>query len=168
MCVCWSFQQCPTTVKNMALISLPPFICDLFPLINLWLVVKLLTRDVGIHSLISWRTGEIWDSMLSLLLKMVFQLQRQVKGAMSPLKTAQRWAHKFQNYGEFQRRYSTGHPHCSTREEDKAICRVHDENPFCSANQIKAAVNFPGTSRMVMNRLRDANIHCWRAVSKEA
>ena len=79
----WSFKQCPTTVKIMALISLPPFICDLFPLINLWLVVKLLTRDAGIHSLISWRTGDIWDSVLSLLLKIVFQLRRQVEGVTS-------------------------------------------------------------------------------------
>ena len=74
-----TFQQCPKTVKSMALISLPPLICDLFPLINLWLIVKLLTRDVGIHSLILRRTGEIWDSVLSLLFKMVFQLRRQVE-----------------------------------------------------------------------------------------
>ena len=73
----------PTTVKRMALISLPPCICDLFPLINLWLVAKLLTRAVGIHSLISWRTGEIWDSVLSLLLKMIIQLRRQVEGVTS-------------------------------------------------------------------------------------
>ena len=74
---------------------------------------------------------------------------------------------KFQNCGEFQRRYCTGSPRCSTREEDKAVRRVHEENPFHSANQIRAAANYPGTSRTVMNRLRDANIQCRRAASKE-
>ena len=74
-----------------------------------------------------------------------------------PLRTAQRWPHKFQNYEEFQRRYSTGRLRCSTMKED----------PFRSANQIRAVVNFPGTSRTVMNRLRDAHIHCQRAVSKD-
>ena len=58
-------------------------------------------------------------------------------------------------------------PHCSTREEDEAVRRVHEENLFCSANQIKAAANFPGTSRTDMNHLRDENIHYWRAASKE-
>ena len=84
-----------------------------------------------------------------------------------PLRTAKRWAHKFQNYGEFQRRYSTESPRCSTREEDEAVRRVHEENTFRSANQIRAAGNFFGTSRTVMNRLRDTNIHCRRAASKE-
>ena len=79
----------------------------------------------------------------------------------------QSWAHKFQNYGGFQRRYSTGCPRCSTREEDETIRRVHEENPFRSANHIRAAANFPGTSRMVKNHLRDANIDCRRAASKE-
>ena len=83
------------------------------------------------------------------------------------LRTAQRWAHKFKKYGKFQRLYSTGHPCCSTREEDEAICRVHEENPFCSANQKRALTIFPGTSQTVMNRLIDANIHCQRAASKE-
>ena len=36
-----------------------------------------------------------------------------------------------------------------------------------SANQIRAAANFPGIFWTVMNRLGDANIHCRRAVSKE-
>ena len=79
----------------------------------------------------------------------------------------QRWAHTFQNYGEFQRRYSTGRPRCTTREEDEDVRRVHEENPFRSANQIGAATNMPGTSRTVMNRLRDANVHSRRAASKE-
>ena len=83
------------------------------------------------------------------------------------LKTAQRRAHKLKIYGKFQRCYSTGHPHCSTREEDEAVCRVHEENPFCSANQIGAVANFPGPSQTVINHLRDANIHCRRAASKE-
>ena len=38
-----------------------------------------------------------------------------------PLRTAQRWAHKFQNYGECQRRYSTGRTRCSAREENEAV-----------------------------------------------
>ena len=84
-----------------------------------------------------------------------------------PLRTAQRWAHKFKNYGECQRRYSTGRPHCSTREEDEAVRWVDERNSFRSANQIRAAANFPGSFRMVMIHLRDANIHCWRATSKE-
>ena len=84
-----------------------------------------------------------------------------------PLRTAQRWAHKFQNYGECQRRYSTGRLRCLTREDDEAVRWVDEENSFCSANQIWAAANFPGSFWMVMNRLRDANIHCWRAASKE-
>ena len=84
-----------------------------------------------------------------------------------PLRTAQRWAHKFQNYGEFRRRYSTRRPCFSTREEDEAICRVHEENPFHSVNHIRAAAKFPDTSRMVLNRLRVANIHCRRAASEE-
>ena len=69
--------------------------------------------------------------------------------------------------GEIQRRYSTGRPRCSTREEDEAVSRVHEENSFRSANQIRAAANFPGIFRMVLNHLRDANIHCQRAASKE-
>ena len=36
-----------------------------------------------LYSLISWRAGEIWDSVLSLLLKMVFQIRRQVEGVTS-------------------------------------------------------------------------------------
>ena len=55
-----------------------------------------------------------------------------------PLRTAQRWAHKCQNYGEFQRCYSTGRRRCSTTE-DEPVRRVHKENPFLSANQTKAA-----------------------------
>ena len=84
-----------------------------------------------------------------------------------PLRTAQRWVHKFQNYGEFQRRFPTERPRFSTREEDEAVRRVHEEKAFHSANHIRDAANFPGTSRTVMNRLRDANIHCRRAASKE-
>ena len=64
-----------------------------------------------------------------------------------PLRTAQRWARKFQNYGECQRRYSTGRPRCSTREEDEAVRRVGEENSFRSANQIMAAASFPGSFR---------------------
>ena len=84
-----------------------------------------------------------------------------------PLRTAQRWAHKFQNYGVSQRCYFTGCPCCLTREEDEAVRWVDEENSFCSANQIRAAANFPGSFWTVTNRLRDANIHCWRAASKE-
>ena len=84
-----------------------------------------------------------------------------------PQRTVRRWAFKFLNYGEFQRRYSTGRPRCSTREEDEAVRRVHEENPFRSANQIRTATNFSGTSRTVMNPSRDENIHCRRATSKE-
>ena len=84
-----------------------------------------------------------------------------------PLRTAQNWAHIFQNYVECQRHYSTGRPRCSTREENEAVRWVEEENSFCSANQIRAAANIPGSFRTVMNRLRDANIHCWRAASKE-
>ena len=83
------------------------------------------------------------------------------------LRTAQRWAHILQNYSEFQRRYSTGRPRCSIREEDEVIRRVHEENPFHWANQIRAAANFPGTSQTVMNRLRDENIQCRWVASKE-
>ena len=50
-----------------------------------------------------------------------------------PLRAAQRWAHKFQNYEEFQKRYFTDRPRFSTREEDEAVRRVHEENPFRSA-----------------------------------
>ena len=84
-----------------------------------------------------------------------------------PLRTVHRWAHKFKNYGEFQRCYSTGRPHCSTREVDKAVCRVHEDNPFCYANQIRDAANFPGTARTIMNHLRGANIYCRKVASKE-
>ena len=68
-----------------------------------------------------------------------------------PLRTQQRWVHKFQSYGEFQRLYSTGLPRCSTREEDEAVRGVDEENWFIFANQIRAAANFPGTFRTVMN-----------------
>ena len=84
-----------------------------------------------------------------------------------PLRTAQRWAHKFQNYGEFQRHYSTERSRCSTREEDEAVRRVYEEYTISSANQIRTATYFLGTFRTVMNRLRDANIHYRRAASKE-
>ena len=84
-----------------------------------------------------------------------------------PQRTAQRWAHKFENYGELQRRCAPECPRSSTREKDKPVRRVHEENPFRSANQIRDAENFPGTSRrLVMNRLRDVNIHFRRAASK--
>ena len=69
--------------------------------------------------------------------------------------------------GGCQRRYSTGRPRCSTREEDEAVRGVDEENSFRSANQIRAAADFPGSFRTVMNRLRDEDIHCWRAASKE-
>ena len=67
----------------------------------------------------------------------------------------------------FQSRYSTGRPRFSTREVDEAVLRVHEENSFRTANQIIAAATFPGTFWTVMNRLRDANIHCRRAASKD-
>ena len=38
-----------------------------------------------------------------------------------PLRTAQRWAHKLQNYGECQRRCSIERPRSSIREEDEAV-----------------------------------------------
>ena len=84
-----------------------------------------------------------------------------------PLRTVQRWAHKFQNYGECQGRSFTGRPRCSTREEDEPVRLVDEENSFPSANQIRAASNFPGSFRTVMSPLRDANIQCWRDASKE-
>ena len=96
-----------------------------------------------------------------------FSASEAVRRCQVRLRTAQRWAHKFQNYGEFQRCYSTGRPRCSTREEDEAVRRVHEENSFRSANQIRGAAKFPGTSRAVMKRLGDANIHCRRTASKE-
>ena len=84
------------------------------------------------------------------------------------MRTAQKWAHKFQNDVDFQRRYSTDRPPCSKRESDEAVRRVHEENQFRSANQIRAAAKFPGTSMTVMICFRDANIHCRRAASKES
>ena len=143
--ICSSFQQCPTTVKRMSLISLPPFICDLFPLINLRLILK---RVIA-------------------LIENGFSASEAGRRCHVPLKTVQRWTHKFKNYRECQRRYSTGRPRCSTREENEAVRRVDQENSFRSANQIRTAANFPGSFRTVMNRLRDANSHYWRAVSKE-
>ena len=84
------------------------------------------------------------------------------------LRTVQRWAHKFQNYREFQRCYSIVRPRCLTRAEDKAVCRVNEENLFRSTNQIRAVANFLGTSWTVTNHLRNENIHCRRAASKES
>ena len=84
-----------------------------------------------------------------------------------PTEDMQRWAHKFQNYGEFQRRYSIGWLRCSTREEDEAVRRLDEENLFRSVSQIRAVANFLGSFQTVMNRLRDANIPCRRAASKE-
>ena len=55
-----------------------------------------------------------------------------------PKRTAQRCSHKFQNYGEFQRHYSTWRLHCSTREEDEAVRKADEENSLCSVNQIRA------------------------------
>ena len=52
------------------------------------------------------------------------------------------------------------------KRRERSLCRV-DENSFRSANQIRTAANFPGSFRKVMNRLRDANIYCRRAASKE-
>ena len=56
---------------------------------------------------------------------------------------------------------------CSTREEDEAVRRVYEDSPFRSANQIRAAANFPGTSRTVINRLRDANNILYRRTSSK-
>ena len=141
-------------------------ICDLFPLINLCLVITRLTRDVDIHSLRSWWTGEIWDSMLSLLLKMVFQLWRQVEGVTSLWGQCTGGLINFKIMGRFKGAILQGA--CVVRQEKRTnLFRVHEENPFRSVNQIKAAANFPGTSWMVMNRLRDINVHCWRAASNE-
>ena len=134
----------------------------LFPLINLCLVVTLFARDVGIRSLTSWRTEQMRQRVIALI-ERGFSVSEVGRMCHVPLRTAQRWAHKFQNYGEFQRRYSTGRPRCSTREEDEAVRRVHEENPFRSAKQIRVAANFTGTFRTVMSRLRDGNIHCRRA-----
>ena len=53
------------------------------------------------------------------------------------------------------------------KQEDEAVRRVHEENSFRSANQIRTAANFPGTFRTVIHRLSDANIYCRRAASKE-
>ena len=96
-----------------------------------------------------------------------FSASEAVRRCHVPLRTAQRWAHKFQNYGECQRHYSTERPRCSTRKENEAVCWVDQENSFHSVNQIRAAANFLGSFQTVMNRLRDANIRYWRAASKE-
>ena len=96
-----------------------------------------------------------------------FSASEEGRSCNVPLRTAQRWAHEFQNYGECQMCYSTGRPRCSTREENEAVCWADEENSFHSANQIRAAANFPRSFRTVMNHLRDANIHCRRAASKE-
>ena len=70
----------------------------------------------------------------------------------------------------FRFSYVTGFSLTSPGEppiEAEAVRRVHEENSFRSANQIRTAANFPGSFRAVMNRLRDANIYCRRAASKE-
>ena len=54
-----------------------------------------------------------------------------------------------------------------SREEDEGVRRVHEESPFRSANQIRAAAKLLGASWTVVNRLRDAYINCRRAGSKE-
>ena len=74
-----------------------------------------------------------------------FSASDAVRRCHVPPRTAQMWAHKFQSYWEFQRRYSTRRPRCWTRADDEVVRRVHEDNSFRSANQIRAAANFPGT-----------------------
>ena len=138
----------------MTLISLPPFICDLFPLINLWLVVKLLTRHSFFYIMADRR--DLRQHVIALI-ENGFSVSEAGRSCHVPLRTEQRWAHKFQNYGECEMRYSIGCPRYSTREEDEPV-RWVDENSFHSANHIRAAANFPGSLRTVKNRLRDAKI----------
>ena len=102
----------------MELISLPTFICDLFPLIKF----MTMTRDVGIHSFFNIMADRRYlRQRIIARIENVFLASEAGRRCHVPLRTAQRWAHKFQNYGECQRRYSTGRPSCSTREEDKAV-----------------------------------------------
>ena len=98
---------------------------------------------------------------------MVIQLRRQVEGVTSHWGQRRGGFINFKIMGSFKGALLTGRPRCSTREENEAVRRVHEENPFRSANQIRPAANFPGISRTVMNRLKEANIISRRAASKE-
>ena len=92
-----------------------------------------MTRDIGIHSFFNIGTDrrDLRQRVIALIENGFLALEAGGRCHV-PLRTAQSWAHKFQNYGDFRRCYSTGCPRYSMQEEDEAVCRINEENPFHS------------------------------------
>lgn len=84
-----------------------------------------------------------------------------------PPVTARRWLRQYRETGEVGRRVGTGLWRVSTEAQDAELVNQAKETPFCSSVQLKRATNFPGCSRTVRNRLRDAGLRSHRAAVKD-
>lgn len=84
-----------------------------------------------------------------------------------PGSTAARWVHRYQNLGEVENRPIPGRPRISSLEEDALLFETVRQDPFLTANEIRAASNFPGSSQTVISRLRNRGIRSRRAAQME-
>lgn len=109
-----------------------------------------MTKDVAYSWTFSWNIADRRQQVIALVAN-GYSVREASRMCGVHVRTAQRWANIHLNYREFGRCHSTGRPRISTEEEDEALHRAHEQNPFRSANQIRAAANFPGSYRTVIN-----------------
>ena len=74
-----------------------------------------------------------------------------------PDSTARRWV-RLSREGVEHRRPGSGRRRVSTRAQDVSLIEEVERNPFQSATSIKVNAQFPGSSRTVIRRLRDAGL----------
>ncbi|KAJ4448315.1 hypothetical protein ANN_10330 [Periplaneta americana] len=75
--------------------------------------------------------------------------------------------HRYQNSGEVENRPIPGRQRISSLEEDALLFETDRQDPFRTANEIRAASNFPGSSQTVISRLRNRGIRSRRAAQME-
>ena len=75
--------------------------------------------------------------------------------------------YRYQNLGEVENRPIPGRPRISSLEEDALLFETVRQDPFRTANEIRTASNFPGSSQTVISRLRNRGIRSRRAAQME-
>ncbi|KAJ4437338.1 hypothetical protein ANN_17477 [Periplaneta americana] len=83
------------------------------------------------------------------------------------LEVQPRGGSSLQNSGEVENRPIPGRPRISSLEEDALLFETVRLDPFWTANEIRAASNFPGSSQTVISRLRNRSIRSRRAAQME-
>jgi len=84
-----------------------------------------------------------------------------------PASTARRWVQQFRETGDVARRPGSGLIRVSSEAQDAELVYQAMENPFFNSTELRRVSHFPGCSRTVRNRLKDAGIRSRRAAVKE-